>query len=229
MCGISGYLTYKNKVKDYSVRNTLNLMKRRGPDNQSHFISKINNKEIGLLHSRLNIIDLNTRSNQPFYYDDLVLVFNGEIYNFIEIRKTLIKKNYKFKTTSDTEVLIKSYLEWGEKCVDYFIGMWAFAIWDGKKKKLFISRDNFGEKPLYYTANHNGFYFGSEIKFIKTLSDLSLKVNKDKINHYLFYGYKSMYKNKSTFYKNIYLLENATNLTIDLSLKIKKKSTGNQI
>ena len=101
--------------------------------------------------------------------------------------------------------------------------MWAFAIWDGKKKKLFLSRDNFGEKPLYYTANHNGFYFGSEIKFIKSLSDLSFKVNKDKINHYLFYGYKSMYKNKSTFYKNIYLLENATNLTIDLNFKIKKK------
>lgn len=223
MCGISGYLTYKNKVQDYSIRNTLNLMRKRGPDNQSYFTNKINNREIGLLHSRLNIIDLNKRSNQPFYYDNFVLVFNGEIYNFIEVRKSLIKKKYKFKTTSDTEVLIKSYIEWGEKCVDYFVGMWAFAIWDGKKKKLFLSRDNFGEKPLYYTANHNGFYFGSEIKFIKSLSDLSFKVNKDKINHYLFYGYKSMYKNKSTFYKNIYLLENATNLTIDLNFKIKKK------
>ena len=137
MCGISGYLTYSNRVEDYSVRNTLNLMKRRGPDNQSFFTNKIYNKEIGLLHSRLNIIDLNKRSNQPFYYDDLVLVFNGEIYNFIEIRKTLIKKKHKFKTTSDTEVLIKSYLEWGEKCVDYFIGMWAFAIWNGKKKNYF--------------------------------------------------------------------------------------------
>ena len=94
MCGISGYLTYSNRVEDYSVRNTLNLMKRRGPDNQSFFTNKIYNKEIGLLHSRLNIIDLNKRSNQPFYYDDLVLVFNGEIYNFIEIRKTLIKLSF---------------------------------------------------------------------------------------------------------------------------------------
>jgi len=223
MCGISGYLTYPNKVKDYLVKNTLNLMKRRGPDNQSYFKQKKFNKEVGLLHSRLNIIDLNSRSNQPYYFKDFVLTFNGEIYNFIEIRKQLIKKNYSFKTASDTEVLLKSYIEWGEDCVNHFIGMWAFAIWDEKNKKLFISRDNFGEKPLYYTQNENGFYFGSEIKFVKSLCNLKCNLNNDKIKNFLFYGYKSIYKNKTTFYKNIYLLENATNLTVDLNLKIKKK------
>lgn len=223
MCGISGYLTYTNKVKDYSVKNTLNLMKRRGPDNQSYFKHKKFNKEVGLLHSRLNIIDLNSRSNQPFYFDDFVLIFNGEIYNFIEIRRKLIKKNYAFNTASDTEVLLKSYIEWGEDCVNHFIGMWAFAIWDGKNKKLFISRDNFGEKPLYYTQNENGFYFGSEIKFVKSLCDSKFKIKNEKIKNFLFYGYKSIYKNNTTFYENIFLLENATNLTIDLDLKIKKK------
>ena len=111
---VYGYLTYTNKVKDYLVKNTLNLMKRRGPDNQSYFKQKKFNKEVGLLHSRLNIIDLNSRSNQPFYFDDFVLTFNGEIYNFIEIRRKLIKKNHAFNTASDTEVLLKSYIEWGK-------------------------------------------------------------------------------------------------------------------
>ena len=113
-------------------------MKRRGPDNQSYFKQKKFNKEVGLLHSRLNIIDLNSRSNQPFYFDDFVLTFNGEIYNFIEIRRKLIKKNHAFNTASDTEVLLKSYIEWGEDCVNHFIGMWAFAIWDGKIKTIYF-------------------------------------------------------------------------------------------
>ncbi len=223
MCGISGYLSYSEKVSESSVKNTLNLMRRRGPDNQSCFKEKKNNIEIGLLHSRLNIIDLNKRSNQPFYFKDLVLIFNGEIYNYVELREQLIKKNHKFKTKSDTEVLLKSYVEWGQDCVNFFVGMWAFAIWDRRNKKLFISRDNFGEKPLYYSLNKNGFFFGSEIKFIKSLSDLSYELNQSKIYNFLFYGYKSMYKEESTFYKNIYLLENATNLTIDLNFKIKKQ------
>ena len=223
MCGISGYLSYSEKVNKGSVKNTLSLMRRRGPDNQSCFKERKNNIEIGLLHSRLNIIDLNERSNQPFYFKDLVLIFNGEIYNYIELREQLIKKNHKFKTESDTEVLLKSYVEWGQDCVNFFVGMWAFAIWDSKNKKLFLSRDNFGEKPLYYSLNKNGFFFGSEIKFIKSLSDLNFELNQSKIYNYLFYGYKSMYKEESTFYKNIYLLENATNLTVDLNFKIKKQ------
>ena len=223
MCGISGYLSYSDKVSEGSVKNTLSLMRRRGPDNQSCFKERENNIEIGLLHSRLNIIDLNERSNQPFYFKDLVLIFNGEIYNYIELRKQLIKKNHKFKTESDTEVLLKSYVEWGQDCVNFFVGMWAFAIWDNKNKKLFLSRDNFGEKPLYYSLNKNGFFFGSEIKFIKSLSNLNFELNQSKIYNYLFYGYKSMYKEESTFYKNIYLLENATNLTIDLNFKIEKQ------
>lgn len=198
-------------------------MKRRGPDNQSFFKKKTVRKEIALLHSRLNIIDLDKRSNQPFIEKNLVLIFNGEIYNYIELKNFLKKKNYKFKTNSDTEVLIKSYQEWGEKCVEYFIGMWAFAIWDQKKEKLFLSRDNFGEKPLYYTFDKDGFFFGSEIKFIKSLSSKHFNINKQKLYNYLFDGYKTMYKDKNTFFKNIYLLENATNLSIDLNFKIRKK------
>ena len=101
--------------------------------------------------------------------------------------------------------------------------MWAFAIWDTKRKKLFISRDNFGEKPLFYFIDKNGFYFGSEIKFIRSLCKIQFRKNKEQIYKNLFYGYKSLHKTNDTFYKNIYTLESSTNITIDLNLKLIKK------
>ena len=161
MCGISGYISDKNFLDNDNIKKTLDLMKRRGPDSQDFFQKNYPSKEVALLHSRLNIIDLNSQSNQPFYDKDFILIFNGEIYNYIELRNDLKKKNYTFNTNSDTEVLLKAFQEYGEKCVDYFIGMWSFAIWDLKNKKLFLSRDPFGEKPLYYTLGHNFFFFAS--------------------------------------------------------------------
>ena len=138
MCGISGYISNNDLLIDNGIKSTLELMARRGPDSNNFFKKSYSHKNVALLHTRLNIIDLNERSNQPFIHNDLVIVFNGEIYNYIELRNNLKKKNYNFKTNSDTEVLLKAYQEYGEKCVDYFIGMWAFAIWDLKKKKTFF-------------------------------------------------------------------------------------------
>tara|TARA_B100000900_G_scaffold416215_1_gene450151 strand:- start:32037 stop:33878 length:1842 start_codon:yes stop_codon:yes gene_type:complete len=222
MCGISGYISDKNFLDNDNIKKTLDLMKRRGPDSQDFFQKNYQSKEVALLHSRLNIIDLNSQSNQPFYDKDFILIFNGEIYNYIELRNDLKKKNYTFNTNSDTEVLLKAFQEYGEKCVDYFIGMWSFAIWDLKNKKLFLSRDPFGEKPLYYTLGHNFFFFASEIKFIKSLCKKKFEINKDKIYENIFFGYKSLNKDESTFYKEIYSIENGTNLKIDLNLKIFK-------
>ena len=223
MCGISGSIT-KEKFENLSlIKKTLFLMKRRGPDNQNFYKKKETNKSINLLHSRLNIIDVKSRSNQPMTIGEYTLIFNGEIYNYIELKEKLKKKSYTFKTTSDTEVLLNAYIEYGEKCVDHFIGMWAFAIWDNIKKKLFLSRDIFGEKPLYYFLSSDGFFFGSEIKFIKSLSNKNFKINKFNINKNLFCGYKSLFKSNETFFENIYSLESSTNLTIDLNLNIVKK------
>ena len=222
MCGISGYISDKNFLDNDNIKKTLDLMKRRGPDSQDLFQKNYQSKEVALLHSRLNIIDLNSQSNQPFYDKDFILIFNGEIYNYIELRNDLKKKNYTFNTNSDTEVLLKAFQEYGEKCVDYFIGMWSFAIWDLKNKKLFLSRDPFGEKPLYYTLGHNFFFFASEIKFIKSLCKKKFEINKDKIYENIFFGYKSLNKDESTFYKEIYSIENGTNLKIDLNLRIFK-------
>ena len=222
MCGIAGFIG-NNKISNETINKSLLLMKKRGPDDQSCCHLKINSSSnVYLLHTRLSIIDLKNRSNQPFKKKHITLIFNGEIYNYKEIRKNLEKLGYKFYTECDTEVLATAYLQYGEKCVDYFEGMWAFAIWDDKLKKLFLSRDRFGEKPLFFYRNQNGIYFGSEIKFIKSLSQDNFRINKDKISTYLFYGYKSVFKDNTTYFKNILFLESGHNFIINSNLNKKK-------
>ena len=168
----------------------------------------------------MNIIDINKRSNQLFF-GDYVLIFNSEIYNYIEL-KIFKKKGHLFKTNSDTEVLIKSYEEYGEDCVNQFVDV-GFAIWDKKKNNFFLSRDNFGEKPLYYYIDKNNFVFGSEIKFIKSICKKKFKVNQNQIYKNLFLGYKSLTISNVTFYETIINLENGSNITVDLNLKLIKK------
>ena len=131
-------------------------MKSRGPDNRSYInIPLKNNKKLSFLHSRLNIIDLNNRANQPMKFDNNIIIFNGEIYNYIELKKRLQKRGYYFKTKSDTEVLLKCYSEYGDKMNSYLEGMWSYAIFDQNKTKLILSRDRFGEKPLYLLQINN--------------------------------------------------------------------------
>ena len=222
MCGIAGYITigkYSNSLFEKNAIDLKKIMKNRGPDQQGSFRKSRKNYSVNFFSSRLSIIDLDKRSNQPFHSGNHVLVFNGEIYNYLEIRKTLESKGVKFKTLSDTEVLIKSYQYWGKNCTKYFDGMWAFAIYDYLKEEVFLSRDNFGEKPLYYYLDHKNLIFGSEIKFIHNLiqDEYVKKINYDKINDYLTKGYKSLNKNNSSFYKNINQLESGSNLIINLN------------
>ena len=223
MCGISGYIGFKDGINDDSIKNTFKLMKNRGPDNYGLFSENIgNDKCIKLLHSRLSIIDLTSKANQPLTSGGSTLIFNGEIYNYLELKDDLEKYNYKFTTNSDTEVLLKSYLRYGEKCVKYFNGMWSFAIWDSQKKELFLSRDIFGEKPLFYYET-KGIYFGSEIKFIQSLSQKKLEVNYKKVLDNLGNGYKSLFKNNQSYFKNVFRLDNAENMHINQNLKISIK------
>ncbi len=222
MCGISGFISNRKLIRNNAIAKTLDLMSNRGPDNNSFFTEFVDGKNISLLHSRLKIIDIHDRSNQPYRYKNFIIIFNGEIYNFIELRNKLRKK-FKFDTNSDTEVLLKSYVAYGKKCVDQLEGMWSFAIWDLKKKSLFLSRDPFGEKPLFFYYSRNGFFFGSEIKYIKSLCEKNFTLNKTQIKKNLFLGYKSLHKSSETFYKNIFSLESGTNLILDLNFKIKKE------
>lgn len=159
MCGIAG-IVGKNASEEMMDQMLLS-QKHRGPD----FTGKYIDKEIVLGHNRLKIIDLSENANQPFYSEDkrYVLVFNGEIYNYIELKAEL-QNDYDFKTASDTEVLLATYLKWGIDCLSKLNGMFAFAIWDNQEKRLFAARDRFGVKPFYYHFKKNSFYFSSEIK-----------------------------------------------------------------
>ncbi len=223
MCGIAGYVGPK-LIDDQSIKNTLQLMRKRGPNNSGFFSEKINNTNKVLLHSRLSIIDLKDQSHQPFKDDNFIIVFNGEIYNYIELKIELQNKGHKFRTSSDTEVLLKSYIEYGEDCIKKFIGMWSLAILDKTKNIVFLSRDTFGEKPLYYYHKNNEFIFGSEIKFIKSLKSINNNINRDKIAKFLNFGYKSVHQDNETFFDDIKSLEAGCSVTInsDLTLYIKK-------
>ena len=220
MCGIVGYIG-KKAIEQPTIRHTLDLMKNRGPDHQEYVHYVQNGKNIFLLHSRLSIIDCDVRANQPFVLGGCSLVFNGEIYNYIELRGDLKKQGVECVTTSDTEVLLRYYLLYGEDCVKYFEGMWAFAIYDTQNNKLFLSRDRFAEKPLYYYQTNDGFYYGSEIKFIRSLSGQPFTINQRHLLRYLVQGYKSLYKTEETFFNEINEIDYATNLVINHDLKIR--------
>jgi len=167
MCGIAGIISLDNsKIDSTIVDNIKRSLEHRGPDHSS---SKFINQSTCLIHTRLSIIDLNDRSNQPFESIDqrYSIVFNGEIYNYKEIRKNLESKGYKFKTSGDTEVLLQGFIEYGEKVLDKLRGQFAFAVYDNEAKSLFIARDRIGIKPLYYSTYKNWIIFGSEIKAIE--------------------------------------------------------------
>lgn len=162
MCGICGIINFNNQVinKD-PIHEMMKRMKHRGPDDEGIYL----HNNIGFGFVRLSIIDLSYAGHQPMSspYDRYTIIFNGEIYNYIEIRKDLELKGYIFRTKTDTEVLLNSYIEWGSDCLNKFNGMFAFAIYDKKNGVIFIARDRFGIKPFYYFQDNNSFIFASEI------------------------------------------------------------------
>lgn len=214
MCGISGF--YDANGTPELLRAMLRTLKHRGPDNHGIYF----NSPLGLAHNRLAVIDLSERSNQPMHYDDVTIVLNGEIYNYREIREKLELKGYRFTTLSDTEVVAAAYLEWGDYCVHYFVGMWALAIWDPKKNLLFCSRDRFGIKPFYYIHSGNRFYFGSEYKPLKKSPLFHPTINEQQIARGLKLGWT--FFRDETYFSCIKRLPAAHNLYFDgqsISLK----------
>lgn len=205
MCGILG-ITGKNikKYTDENLNSALNSLSKRGPDDRG--IEKFKNCILG--QTRLSIIDLSS-GHQPMKDDkhNLAITFNGEIYNYKEIKEELKEKGHIFSTNSDTEVILKSYIEYGTKCLNYFEGMFSFAIWDNKKKELFIARDRFGKKPLYYAFDDNyNFIFASEIKALFSLGNIKGEIDFNAIDNFMQLLYIPPYK---TIYKNIYTLKPA--------------------
>lgn len=217
MCGIVGVWSNNSKeVQESYVNKILNKQQHRGPDNSS----KITIDDITLGHNRLAIIDLNKNANQPFTSNcgRYSVVFNGEIYNYLELKFEL---DYEFKTYSDTEVLIASYIKYGEKCIEKFNGMFSFAIYDKKEKTLFCARDRIGKKPFLYSEHNSGFYFASELVALFSIGIFDDTLDEIGISYSFLRNYRHI-PEPYTKYKSIRRLEPAHAMIIKNQKIIKK-------
>ena len=216
MCGIAGYIK-ENDISKKILKKMTDRIKHRGPDAEGFYLDNM----CALGHRRLSIIDLDT-GDQPIYNEDksLIVVFNGEIYNYVELRDVLQKKGHIFKTSSDTEVLVHGYEEWKDNLPSKLRGMFAFSIWDTKKKVLFCARDHWGIKPFYYYHNDNVFIFASEIKAFLDHPDFKKEFNESILSAYLCFNSTPT---TETFFKKVYRLEPGHSLTFENnSLTIKR-------
>lgn len=214
MCGIAGiYSTNISKINVKVIKRMTDTLHHRGPDGEGQWVNKEGN--VGFGHRRLSIIDVSVQGSQPMHYlNRYTIVLNGEIYNYIELRQELKLKGYQFKSDSDTEVLMAMYDLKKEQCLLELDGMFSFAIWDDKEKKLFCARDRFGEKPFYYHQTNDSFYFASEMKALWA-SGVEKYPNERRVFLYLAYNsVDDIKKPSSTFYKNISLLEPAHYLIV---------------
>lgn len=213
MCGIFGLYNFKNnEIDKVKVKESTLLMKHRGPDAFDQWgIDGL----IELSHVRLAIVDLASESNQPYTSGcgNFIIVFNGEIYNYIELKEQLIQEGIKFKTNSDTEVLLNSFIYWGDECVNKLNGDWAFTIYDINKNRLFCSRDRFGVKPFCYSLYNNSFIFSSEIKSILNYYPDIKAPNYNVINNYCRNSLGAQHD--ETWFENILRLKPAHNLIVE--------------
>ncbi len=237
MCGIAGYIGLLSPNPE-RLQACGERMHHRGPDAEGAYQHAFGaGRHVSLLHSRLAIIDLDERANQPYRIGSAVFVFNGELYNYVELRSELIRFGHEFSTQSDTEVLLRVLMQHGWQGLDRCEGMWAFALYDEADGSLMLCRDRFGEKPLhlyrepssataggrYSDSSATGgrrcrsgeLYFGSEPKFIAALRGRPLEPNVNHILRYLVNGYKSLYKTRETFFVGLEELEPGTILAID--------------
>lgn len=213
MCGIAGILGFnQTPVSETKLKAMTDVIAHRGPDGFGEWTNASRNVSLG--HRRLSIIDLSSAGHQPMSFMHLTITFNGEIYNYIELKKELALKGYTFKTESDTEVLLMQYHLKGSKCLKDFDGMFSFAIWDDHKKELFCARDRFGEKPFYYALHDNHLVFGSEIKQLFTYG-VKKEVNHGRLFYYTATGNLTDHRNlKETYYKNISQLPHSHYMTV---------------
>ncbi len=208
MCGIAGFIDSRLSKSDQDplLEKMLQAIAHRGPDARGKYFEDA----VGLGHNRLAIIDLSEEGNQPMFRGQNAIVYNGEVYNYREIRKSLETMGFSFKTNSDTEVILAAYEKYGVDCVQHFIGMWSFALWDAEKKILFCSRDRFGIKPFFYLSEGNRFYFGSEYKALFPASLFSSAINEAQVSRGLQLGWNTW--NDETYYQSIHALPAGCNL-----------------
>ncbi|WP_375724533.1 asparagine synthase (glutamine-hydrolyzing) [Arcobacter sp. KX21116] len=211
MCGIAGFID-KCK-KEYIINDMLKIQSYRGPDDNGTYFDESSGVHFG--HNRLSIQDLSSHGHQPFVSgcENYVIVFNGEVYNFKNIKEELKKLDYKFISNSDTEVILYSYKQWGIKCIDKFIGMFAFSVLDKVQNKLFLVRDRAGVKPLFYYVGENQFMFSSEIKSFHKHPEFKKEQNLEVLPYFFQFGYISA---PYTIFQNCYKLEAGHYLEYDI-------------
>lgn len=238
MCGIAGiYHCDDRPVSVAALLPMAEVLHHRGPDDRGFVLidtkaatprsvtyqdphavhhPQMTRMNLGFAHQRLSIVDLTSAGHQPMSNDDgtIWLVYNGEIYNYIEVRDELLRAGHTFKSRTDTEVVLRAYETWGPSCVDHFNGMWAFALWDARRNTLFCSRDRFGVKPFYYTWNGTCLIFASEIKGILASGLLQPVVNDNAVYAYLRTGYGYLDTADETFFQEIHKLPPATNMIL---------------
>ncbi len=201
MCGIAGIINFNGEpCSSGLLRKMTDAIAHRGPDGEGFYTDS----SIGLGHRRLAIIDLSPAGHQPMITanEQFAIIYNGEIYNFRELRGELEKAGYKFKSKTDTEVVLYSYLEWGPECLKRFNGMFAFAVWDKSKQELFIARDRYGIKPLYYTFQNNSFIFASEQKALIMHSAIKREIDLEALLEY--FTFQNIFTDK-TLLKGIHI------------------------
>lgn len=208
MCGIAGIYNTDTSCLFSDIKKMTDALIHRGPDGEGQWIDEDNGIALG--HRRLAIIDLSEAAKQPMIFQDrYVVTFNGEIYNYIEIRQILINSGYSFVSNSDTEVLLAAYDKWGTECLQYFDGMFAFAIFDKQSKTLFCARDRFGEKPFYYSWTKQKFVFASEMKALWSVG-VSKSVHNNQLYLFLTYAlHEDPGEPSHTFFSEIYRLKPA--------------------
>ena len=241
MCGIAGILNIEG-VNPSNLQIMSTILRHRGPDDEGfcisgssapthffkgndtiselgtipHISEQLHNSshQIGMVHRRLSILDLSAAGHQPMIYNDnYTIIFNGEIYNYKELRSELANKGLQFISDSDTEVILAAYQFWGENCVNHFVGMWAFAIYDKDKQQVFLSRDRFGIKPLYYFQNKTCFAFASEIKALLALDVVKPEADMTSVFEYISFGATT--DPSANLFKQIQILSPSHNMTVN--------------
>jgi asparagine synthase (glutamine-hydrolysing) len=216
MCGIAGFCDFNKKSTKQSLEQMTDVLHHRGPDDSGYSFYENEYANIGLGHRRLSILDLSNHGHQPMEFGKLEIVYNGEVYNFKEIRIELEEENYAFESDSDTEVILKAYHKWGIKAVDKFNGMFAISIYDKEKEKLVFIRDRAGVKPFYYYNFNNLFLFSSELKSFHEHKEFKKEIDLDSVATFLQLGYIT---EPRSIFKNTFKLKAGHYLELDLKTK----------
>ena len=222
MCGIVGFYASSSDNNLDIIKNMLLTLEHRGPDDNGYIVNKIKSKDLILGHTRLSIQDLTINGHQPMHYEHLSMVYNGEVYNFIEIKLELKKNGYIFDSSSDTEVILKAFHKWGLEAINKFNGMFAIILFDCRINKLYLFRDRAGVKPLYYYHHNNIFLFSSELKSFHKHDGFQKDIDKKSLNLYFQYGYVP---SPFSIFKNTFKVESGSFIEYDLENNslIKKK------